>query len=621
MALSFDLSGEQMPASFNAGAPPLAQLQPLQFQPINVAAPQFVPNTAGEKIAAGVLGAFGEIGKGITAAWKSKQDLEKEQREAAMKQADEDKKFEQQKLFKGMELQNRQILRSEALEDQKSLVDYRARLKSSTPEGAWSSDDGDTDAGGIATPAVPLKDQSEYYGIPKSDSNSAFPETNYLQNQQPLDLKQGSGGDLGQANTDFLHNLGNIFNPSEIKYVTASNAPAGAVSTDTGAQAGLPPQMPTPQGTFKLPTAEDIARSIISQPIDNPELTQKSGVKYPRTGFDSEDQMRQYIDSYMQKQGQEPEYEVEAAGFNPKLGKFIVKWKDIGQQIKERKQRAGMLSDLGKERLTLRQENTAINEFNQAADKLENNAQIKQARDKMKPTIEKFFSDFQEIQRLGGGYGANRAGLQQSLADQYVKFATGSIPTETQYRMLTSNRPLWDKARAVADKTLAGPAALFTPQEMKSMAQSMGQVLNMEHSSINTMIDSSRRRAEQVQKKAPSLEVSEDNMPHHFPILRFEDEVKTEKEKAFKDMHSAWGNGEGGRPNDPAAYKDARDRYNKYVQELEIAKTGMPANFEDLKAYGEKVGDTMYPAGWQGRLIYTPPPQITQPTYGGTEQP
>jgi hypothetical protein len=277
-----------------------------------------------------------------------------------------------------------------------------------------------------------------------------------------------------------------------------------------------------------------------------------------------------------------------------------VKW-PTAMEVKK----AAAFGDLGTERLKQREEFKNIDLFNQSVDKFNTDTQVKQATEKLKPTIEKFFGDLTELTRMGEGYG-RRSILDQSLIDQYIRFATGSIPTEAQYNNLTRNRALWDKLQSLYGKnTAASSSSLLTPEERKQMAESMVNVLNQEHEGLNTTIDSKKRLID----KLKNANITEDNKPHHYPILKMEADVKKDLSKAEKDMRTAWGDGKNNQPKDPDAYKEAIKRHADLVQQLEIAKTGIPANFDDLKKYGENVDGTYYPAGWKGRLMYHESPQ------------
>ena len=281
----------------------------------------------------------------------------------------------------------------------------------------------------------------------------------------------------------------------------------------------------------------------------------------------------------------------------------------------EQAQRGKELADLGQQRIDLRKKNQEINTYNQSVDKYNTDPTVKQAVEKIKPTMEKFFGDLTELNRMGEGYG-RRSVLDQSLIDQYIRFATGSIPSEAQYKALTGNRTLMDKLHSLYGKnTGESSTSLLTHEERKSMAESMTNVLNQEHSGLNTKIDSKRRIVDGLKNAS----ITEDNKPHHYPIMKMEADVQKEIAQTEKDLRSAWGDGKNQQPKDVEAYKAAAAKHAQLAQQLEVAKTGIPANFDELKNYGENVNGVTYPAGWSGRLIYDeapPHPVFTNPNVG-----
>jgi len=292
-------------------------------------------------------------------------------------------------------------------------------------------------------------------------------------------------------------------------------------------------------------------------------------------------------------------------------GMTEVKWPTAADVKK-----ASMFGDLGEQRLKQRQEFKEIDSFNQSVDKFNQDTAVKQAKDKIKPTMEKFFGDLTTLVEMGENYG-NRSQLDQSLMDQYVRFATGNVPTHNQYEMLTNNRPLWNKLQTLAFKNVpASSTNLLTPEERKEMAESMTKVLNMEHEGLNTLVASKNRMIDRLE----SQNITEDNRAHKYPILRLQGDVEKEISQTEKEMNDAWGNRKNKQPKDVEAYKKATQRHMQLLKDLDIAKTGIPANFDDLKQYGEVINGVRYPAGWSGRLIYHETPQ--QPIFiapdGGT---
>jgi hypothetical protein len=265
-----------------------------------------------------------------------------------------------------------------------------------------------------------------------------------------------------------------------------------------------------------------------------------------------------------------------------------------------RKARAGELADLGKGRLDLRQRQMEIQTFNQSVDKFNTDPSLKRSKEKLKPVIESFMGDLTELNRMGESYG-NRSILDQSLIDQYVRFATGNVPTHNQYEMLTANRPLFSKLQTLFNKNVpASSKSLLEPQERKQMANSMVKVLNMEHDGLNTKVANERR----IVDKLKSQKIDENNKPHRFPILKTDEDVQKEVNSAATEMEKAWGGSNNKAPKDPEAYKQAVQKHKKALADYEIAKMGVPSNLDDLSKYGEEIDGIYYPAGWSGRLIY-----------------
>jgi hypothetical protein len=299
--------------------------------------------------------------------------------------------------------------------------------------------------------------------------------------------------------------------------------------------------------------------------------------------------------------------QVEQDEHNP--DNFRVIWPSIAEQATEssRLSRQKELADLGQERLQLRELNTAVNQYNAAQTDFERNPLAKDVEEKMRPAVQRFYGDYIPLVKMGDF--SHSGPVAQNLADQYVRFATGGVPTMAQYDALTSNRPLWEKIKTQAAKaTGIGDTPLLSKEDFKQMAETMGKALNIGHEQLNTQIADNRDYV----SKMKSLKVDEHNMPHKYPVLKFEDDVKSEMDQTQKEMESLWDK-KTNQPKDSAKYAEASARHADLSKQLELAKTGIPANFDDFRHYGEKINGRYYPSGWRGKIISDIAPQYFPP--------
>ena len=288
---------------------------------------------------------------------------------------------------------------------------------------------------------------------------------------------------------------------------------------------------------------------------------------------------------------------------------FYVVWPTISEQALEvsRMDRQKQLADFGQERLQLRELNTAVNQYNAAQTDFERNPLAKDAEEKMRPAVQRFYGDYIPLVKTGDF--SHSGPVAQNLADQYVRFATGGVPTMAQYDALTANRPLWEKIKTQAAKaTGIGDTPILSKEDFKQMAETMGKALNIGHEQLNTQISDNRDYV----GKLKSLKVDEHNMPHKYPILKFEDDVKSEMDQTQKEMESLWDK-KTNQPKDSAKYAEASARHADLSKQLEMAKTGIPANFDDFRHYGEKINGRYYPSGWRGKIISDIAPQYFPP--------
>lgn len=270
-----------------------------------------------------------------------------------------------------------------------------------------------------------------------------------------------------------------------------------------------------------------------------------------------------------------------------------------------RKQHQGELADLGKERLNLREYNTSVGGFNSAISDFEKDPLVKDVEDKMHPAAVRFFGDYAQLAQIKDPKQFEHTGpLAQNLADQYVRFATGGVPTHAQYEQLTSNRSLWDRIKTQAARTTGtNDTPMLSLEDFKEMAKTYGKAMNLAHDELNTKIDDNKSYVEGL--KTLKDAVTEHNKPHRYPTLKFEDDYKKEDDQSYSDMQKAWGSSKNTQPDDPVAYAEASKRNAEAKLNMKMAQksNGMPVNFEDFRRLGEMVNGKYYPSGWRGRLI------------------
>lgn len=610
--------GALKPLSFARGGQSPMAIAPLAGWKVESAHPEQVMQGLGSGLTA--------IAQGISAAYISKhqEDLKKDERkqEIQLKQQE----MANQRTIAGMHAASTEASQAETNRHNLAMEELKQGIEDRTPAGNKRS-----------LAPLPLTPPDQEHSS-RTEENPTFfgnePETNYLKNQfdisnegKPLGMKK-----MDDSQSNILANLGTDIFSKKGDMIAAGPYAGGGISSDTGSQTAINTpsskaisdqdasrifaKYNTSYGNFGIPISAPLAAS---QELQNDEfkkhLLAADVAEQKQFGMLPE-QQNQFPENIL-----EQDVNIDAVHSLPKakaLYNYAVlhnlphphlasttRGVEVTWPSQAEAKRTSMLGDLGTERLKQREEFKNIDLFNQSVDKFNADTQVKKATEKLKPTMEKFFGDLIELTRMGEGYG-RRSILDQSLIDQYIRFATGSTPSEAQYHNLTSNRALWDKLQSLYGKnTAASSSSLLNPEERKQMAESMVNVLNQEHEGLNTTIDSKKRLID----KLKNANITEDNKPHHYPILKMEADVEKDLSTAEKDMRKAWGDGKNNQPKDPDAYKEAIKRHADLVQQLEIAKTGIPANFDDLKKYGENVDGTYYPAGWKGRLIYHESPQ------------
>lgn len=598
---------ELKPLSFAGG-----MQSPLEFRTMSAIRP---PDAQPEAVAQGIGKALGSVAEGITAAFKSKAEEKKDQLKfqrdkelARIKSADSDARLDES------ERHNR-AMEAAAL----------ARVKEVT-----SLDFGNTSYKGSEESTPPPAEPKSQAPEEPVRFFGSDPETKYMGRDAnvtpegvPLSMTEEQTKALSGLTPDISErsNRGMLTAglSGALPYTGLSDLDAGKIFAQynvSSSPLGIPNSAPI-QKAYDLMLDEyrqDALTNTLAEQkqfgtLPPPELaTPKSetpalsdlkpvGEKVPRSTFDSYPEAQKY----MEDQAGNPDWYASGTPEPNKQGKFVIPWKQNDPELRaSRKARESQQADFGKGRLDLRKKNLEIQTFNQSVDKFSQDPSIKKVKEKLKPVIETFMGDLTELNRMGDKYG-NRSILDQSLIDQYVRFATGNVPTHNQYEMLTENRPLFDKLKTYAFKKVpASSTSLLTDLERKQMANSMVKVLNMEHEGLNTKVENSRRIVDKLKNTA----IDENNKPHKFPILKTDEDVEKEVSMAVKEMEKAWGDANSKTAKDPEAYKLAIQKHKKALADYEIAKKGVPSNLDDLAKYGEEIDGTYYPAGWSGRLIY-----------------
>jgi hypothetical protein len=577
------------------------------------------PDAQPEAVAQGIGQALGSLGDGITAAFKSKADEKKDLL-----------KFERDKELARIKAQADADYRQETLNETKRYHDMLEARKEDVlpPNFGNTSYSGKEQGTNLPEPEAPAT--TENTETEKRTMFGSDPETKYMGRDANV-TPEGVPLSMTEEQTKTLSGLTpDISEPSNRSMLTAGLSGAlpytGLSDLDAGkifaqynvssSPLGIPNSAPIQkaydlmldeyrQDALTNTLAEQKQFGTLPPPEPRtpesatPALSDVKPVydKVPRSTFNSYPEAQRY----MEDQAGNPNWYASGTPEPNKQGKFVIPWKQNDPEIKaSRKARQGEFADLGKERLDVRKRNLEIQTFNQSVDKFSQDPSIKKAKEKLKPVIETFMGDLTELNRMGDKYG-NRSILDQSLIDQYVRFATGNVPTHNQYEMLTSNRPLFDKLKTLAFKNVpASATSLLTPLERKQMANSMVKVLNMEHEGLNTKVENSRRIVDKLKNTA----IDENNKPHKYPILKTDEDVEKEVNMAVKEMEKAWGDANSKTAKDPEAYRQAIQKHKKALADYEIAKRGVPSNLYDLAKYGEEIDGTYYPAGWSGRLIY-----------------
>lgn len=574
-----------MPTSFNAGVPALAQLQPLQFQQIAVPAitPTIEPikNTLAETISAGLS----EVGKGITAAYKSKQEREDKIAERAEKQQAEKEKFGQQLALKqsDRDFQVRQAARKFEYDkvlagmrgaNAQDLAELKEGLKNRGAD-SWSKDTS-LESKDQAVDSTPSEGKPFDRGLL---NENLYKDTGPLQQTEPIEIVPDNKEGVGSADVqNYFDSLKDIFSPSNIRYVTASTTgvSGGLDQADVPSAVQQTPSAPDIQQSrkFTLPTAQDLALAMINKPYQ-----EKTSLPTPRFGFDTEDEMRAYVKAYKDKAGEEPEYTAESFNFDPKTQKFIVKWKGRDEEaFRLRKETAKTKTDIQKQ-----------NVMNREASQFNAHPYIKAftAVNGMQQTLPRFVRDYEAIAKNPEAAGISDVGL----LDMFARAEGGGRVTEGQARLVLSSNSLLEKARTLGLKLAVGGDQLDQSQR--------DQMLRVIHEDYVAQARIANQAVEMARKKLKKQGITdEDELPQPFIIPKTkweaEDEIKQMSLKASnlhqqKKKAQAEGNAEKVKELD-AQLEEIGDEAIKTKQKIKASK-GMIINLDEVETT---------PQGWTG---------------------
>jgi hypothetical protein len=233
------------PSQFQSSVPNLGAIMNVEPVAIRPLAGWSVPSNRPELMAQGVQQGISAIAQGITAAYQSKQardeTLRKEKREdrlLAEKYAREDKQLIEK------------YSREQAKEERKhgwdiDLAQVKEGIKNRMPSSSdlkqlstRSLGSGETDSSQQQVEQEPVK----MFG--------RDPDTQYLRNTPDIQKKDPELGDnTTEDQTKILSGLGDIFNPTQIKYYTAANTQSGAMA-DVPSAINQPPVNPASDALF-----------------------------------------------------------------------------------------------------------------------------------------------------------------------------------------------------------------------------------------------------------------------------------------------------------------------------------------------------------------------------------
>jgi hypothetical protein len=238
MALSFETGGFKFaptlvpvdqqslqglkPLSFTGGGQ-----SPIQFKPL---AGWSIPSSRPELIGQGLASAAGSVAQGITAAYKSAREDEKDIM-----------KFEQQKELKQMELAQSGKRIAEQAAERKDALDETIRHNKEMEAAALDRIESVGGNKGKSLSARILRGSQEAGKTNSTEPEATTeparffgrdPETNYLKQTEPVKTEQKklSENAVDQQSQIFAEvgNIGNLFSPATISYVNANSLPVGA---------------------------------------------------------------------------------------------------------------------------------------------------------------------------------------------------------------------------------------------------------------------------------------------------------------------------------------------------------------------------------------------------------
>jgi hypothetical protein len=601
MALSFELSGEQMPTSFNAGVPPLAQLQPLQFQQIALPAAQYVPDASQQRIQQGMS----DLGKGIAAAYLAKREDAKDK-----------EKFAQQKELKQMELANAKVRAEESLKAQKEMVDYRARIKGTTPKtpkfypvprpDGEKKEQEQPSSSPFRNINLPNTFEDEESPAPSSDSTYDIMKGVGGEGQEPpapdksLDIKRPPLTNLTspvQGNqVDLFRELKNL-GPVDAKYVSASSQ-SGATQT---------PALPLGQQLDWLRKPVSVLKSSGSMPADyeqsskllnsmttpadiateNAKTQAVSGdtplsaavvtnERPPRGRFQYEEDALDYIQSHSKNSNW---FAKENPEFDSKSGTWSVKWE---QKDPAKIAQADATRQMAKDRLSrLDQAGLAseVDKFNK--DPI---YKIMQARPMQ---IAEFEAARDEA--FDPNTQKSRRAVDLDAIDKFVMFARGTQPTEAQYSEIQNwTQGYLQDVKQKIEKGVEG--ARLSENDYETMMNLMYRAYNTTATLVNPDIQDLR---DIVKTKHPALMEKELPRVHmYYEVPSYFREKLNDAQDEMRQYHALMDLAKSQQNKEQfdaakAKYDEAKTQQDKIASDLARAKASKkPLNKKQFRRGG-----------------------------------
>ncbi len=629
-----------MPTSFATGAPPLAQLQPLQFQPIRIPEARFAPvsTPVDTRIEDKIQASIDQLGKGVVAAYKTKKDEEKELRREALDQAKEDRKFQQQLQLKGIESQQADEKRQQALQDRKDLIEFGARFKSTTPRSVQEKHTPIFNRAGVSfvpqktaeQPVQPSSTQGATESeIPASEPVEKIQGTNLFQNlnlpdsfddQLPPDSSYDSMEGVGGSGSghseitpissplsdltspvegnqyDMLRELQNL-GPIDAKYLSASTG-SGAPSTPALPIASSQDWLRRPKSVLQssdvvdksyeeaskalksITTPADIVVAQAKKVAVSPETPLSAAVatneRPPRTGFPTEEDALDYIQQHPKGSNWAVK---ESPKFDDKTGTWWVSWQPVDTAKAAQAEAAREIARDKLSRLNEAGLASEVDKFNKDPVHKIMQARPMQIAEFQAAMDEAFDPDTKKSRRA----------VDLDAIDKFVMFARGTQPTEAQYSEIQNwTQGYLQDVKQKIEKGVEG--ARLSENDYETMMNLMYRAYNTTAKLANPEISDLR---EVVKAKHPKL--MEQELPHehmYYEVPSFFKEKVGDAQDEMRQYHSLMQLAK--EQNDRKAFAEAKAKYeeavaeqNKQLKNLARAKASKkPLNMKQFKRGG-----------------------------------